>query len=58
MEKATNSKQTLKDKKPPLGATLGGRTNISISIRIITTITVMLFCISVIKLFLSIFVVP
>ena len=58
MKKVTTSKQTIKDKKPTLGATLGGWANISIYISIVQVIAVILFCISVIKLFLSIFVVP
>ena len=58
MEEKTISKQTLKDKMPPLGATLGGGTKISIPISIIQLIAVILFCISVIRIFLSITVVP
>ena len=58
MEEKTISKQTLKDKMPPLGATLGGGTKISISICIITAVAVILFCISVLRIYLSITVVP
>jgi len=51
-------KKANKEDKPPLGATLGGGTKISISICIITAVAVILFCISVLRIYLSITVVP
>ena len=58
MEEKTNSKQTVKDQIPTLGGTLGGGAKISISICIITAVAVILFCISVLRIYLSITVVP